>query len=187
MKKISIIGILVLFIFLISGCEEDNLYHLEMSVKDYGIVKMDLDKSVAPITVKNFVKLVKGGFYDGKTFHRVMKDFMIQGGSPTNDSNGGLKDRIKGEFMLNGVENSLSHKRGVVSMARSNDYNSASCQFFIVQKDSEDLDGKYAAFGWVTEGMDIIDEIANNTKVEDGNGTVLIENQPVIEYIKIVK
>lgn len=186
MKKIKLLLILLLMVTYVTGCDNANLRHVEMSVKDYGIIKLELDEDVAPITVKNFINLVNDGFYDGLTFHRIINDFMIQGGSPTKDTNGGLNNKIKGEFSQNGVENNISHKRGVISMARAQDPNSASCQFFIVQKDSTFLDGAYAAFGHVTEGMDIVDQIAENTKVEDDNGTVLLENQPVIEYIKVI-
>ncbi len=123
-------------------------------------IKLELYPDKAPITVENFLKLVGEGFYDGLIFHRVIKDFMIQGGDPTGTGMGGAKDKIKGEFLMNGVPNSLSHVRGVISMARAQNPNSASSQFFIVHKDSTFLDGQYAAFGRVTEGMDAVDEIA---------------------------
>ena len=140
----------------------------------------------APITCENFEKLVKDGFYDGLKFHRVVDGFMAQGGDPNGDGTGGSKETIKGEFSENGVENKLSHTRGAVSMARSSDPDSASSQFFIVQQDSTYLDGQYACFGYVTKGMDVVDEICDNTPVEDDNGTVKTENQPVIESIKII-
>ena len=114
----------------------------------------------APITCENFEKLVKEKFYDGLTFHRVVDGFMAQGGDPNGDGTGGSKETIKGEFSANGVENSLSHTRGVVSMARSAMPNSASSQFFIMHQDAPHLDGQYAAFGKVVEGMDVVDEIA---------------------------
>lgn len=123
-------------------------------------IKLELYPDKAPITVENFLKLVGEGFYDGLIFHRVIKDFMIQGGDPEGTGMGGAKDKIKGEFLMNGVPNSLSHQRGVISMARAQNPNSASSQFFIVHKDSTFLDGQYAAFGRVTEGMDAVDEIA---------------------------
>lgn len=186
MKKIINLLIIIVMVTLVTGCGNSNIYNVEISIKDYGIIKLELDKNIAPITVNNFVNLVKDGFYDGLTFHRIINGFMIQGGSPTGDGSGGLNNKIKGEFTKNGFENNLKHTRGVISMARGNDYNSASCQFFIVQNDSPHLDGLYASFGKVTEGMEIVDEIANNTKVEDKNGTVLKENQPIIEYIKII-
>ena len=122
-------------------------------------IKIELYPDVAPITVANFEKLVKEGFYDGLIFHRVISGFMIQGGDPMGTGMGGAKEKIKGEFLANGVRNDLKHTRGVISMARSNDPNSASSQFFIVQADSTYLDGQYAAFGKVTKGMDIVDKI----------------------------
>lgn len=162
-------------------------YNIEIDVKDYGVIKATLDGSVAPITVANFVKLTKEGFYDGLTFHRIIEGFMIQGGDPDGNGTGGSDETIKGEFEANGVENNLSHKRGVLSMARSNDPDSASSQFFIVQQDSTFLDGQYAAFGQVTEGMDIVDKICEYSNPTDDNGTIPKEEQPVINSIKIVE
>ncbi len=123
-------------------------------------IKLELYPEVAPITVENFTKLVKDGFYDGLIFHRVISGFMIQGGDPEGTGMGGSKDKIKGEFAENGVPNDLKHTRGVISMARTNFPNSASSQFFIMHKDSPFLDGKYAAFGKVVEGIEVVDEIA---------------------------
>ena len=127
---------------------------------DGGIIKLKLYPDVAPITVANFEKLVKEGFYDGLIFHRVINGFMIQGGDPTGTGMGGSPDNIKGEFASNGVVNNLSHTRGTISMARTMVKDSASSQFFIVHEDSTYLDGEYAAFGVVTEGMDVVDRIA---------------------------
>lgn len=160
-------------------------HHAVITVKDYGDIKLVLDGDTAPITVKNFVELAKSGFYDGLTFHRIIKGFMIQGGDPKGNGTGGSDKTIRGEFSKNGVENNIAHKRGVISMARSQDNNSASSQFFIMHKDGDYLDGSYAAFGHVTEGMDVVDKIAENTPVTDSNGTVLKENQPIIEKIVI--
>ena len=160
-------------------------HHAVITVKDYGDIKLVLDGDTAPITVKNFVELAKSGFYDGLTFHRIIKGFMIQGGDPKGNGTGGSDKTIRGEFSKNGVENNISHKRGVISMARSQDNNSASSQFFIMHEDGDYLDGSYAAFGHVTEGMDVVDKIAENTPVTDSNGTVLKENQPIIEKIVI--
>lgn len=161
-------------------------HHAEITIKDMGIISVELDGDAAPITVQNFMDLAESGFYDGLTFHRIMNGFMMQGGDPNGDGTGGSEQTIKGEFAENGVENDLSHTRGAISMARAQDMDSASSQFFIVHQDSTYLDGQYACFGYVTEGMDIVDAICENTKVEDGNGTVLAENQPVIESIKII-
>lgn len=156
-----------------------------INVKDYGTIEADLYDELAPITVENIKKLIGEKFYDGLTFHRIIKGFMIQGGDPKGDGTGGAPDTIKGEFAQNGVENNLSHTRGVLSMARSQDPDSASSQFFIVHKDSTYLDGQYAAFGKVTKGMEVVDEIAEKTPVTDGNGTVLKSNQPVIKSIRL--
>ena len=160
---------------------------VQITVKEYGTIEVALDEEAAPLTVENFLKLTEEGFYDGLTFHRIIDGFMIQGGDPKGNGTGGSDETIKGEFSENGVENPLSHTRGAISMARSQDYDSASSQFFIVQDDSTYLDGQYAAFGYVTEGMDVVDKICEDVSVEDQNGTVLPENQPVIESIKVVK
>ncbi len=123
-------------------------------------IELELYPEAAPITVKNFLKLVGEGFYDGLIFHRVIKGFMIQGGDPLGNGMGGAEEKIKGEFRANGVQNDLKHERGVISMARSFDPNSASSQFFIMHKDAPHLDGQYAAFGRVVSGMEAVDEIA---------------------------
>ena len=123
-------------------------------------IKLELYPEKAPITVENFLKLVGEGFYDGLTFHRVIKGFMIQGGDPEGTGMGGAKDKIKGEFRSNGVPNDIKHVRGVISMARSKMPDSASSQFFIVHENAPHLDGQYAAFGRVVEGMETVDEIA---------------------------
>lgn len=161
-------------------------HHIEIQVKDYGTIKAELDGDTAPITVANFLKLAESGFYDGLTFHRIIDGFMIQGGDPKGNGTGGADKTIKGEFSKNGVENKLSHVRGTLSMARSQDMDSASSQFFIVQSDSTYLDGQYAGFGTVTEGMDIVDQICKDTPVQDSNGTVSASDQPVIESIKVI-
>ncbi len=165
--------------------EVEEKYTAVIRVKDYGEITVELDGKTAPITVANFVKLAKSGFYDGITFHRIIEGFMIQGGDPTGTGMGGSEQTIKGEFSANGVENNIKHVRGVISMARSSDMNSASSQFFIMHEDASHLDGQYAAFGKVTKGMDIVDALATKTPVADSNGTVLAPNQPVIESITI--
>lgn len=159
----------------------------EIDIKDYGVIKLELDADIAPITVTNFVNLAKSGFYDGLTFHRIISGFMIQGGDPLGNGTGGSEETIKGEFSTNGVENSISHVRGTISMARSMENDSASSQFFIVHEDSTFLDGQYAAFGTVTEGIEVVDAICEAVAVEDDNGTVLTENQPVINSVKIIE
>lgn len=169
------------------GTEADGTltgkHHVEMEVKDYGTIKIELDADAAPITVNNFAKLVKEGFYDGLTFHRIISGFMIQGGDPDGNGTGGSSETIKGEFSENGVENPIKHVRGVISMARSMENDSASSQFFIMHEDADYLDGQYAAFGEVTEGMEVVDAICENTPVQDSDGTVDAADQPVIEKI----
>lgn len=160
---------------------------IAIEVEDYGTIHAVLDSENAPETVENFVNLVKEGFYDGLTFHRIIDGFMIQGGDPNGDGTGGSDQKIKGEFSQNGVENKISHKRGVLSMARAQDMDSASSQFFIVQADSDFLDGQYAGFGHVTEGMDIVDEICEKVTGQDANGVLPKENQPEIVSIRIVE
>ena len=190
MKKIMVILISILFVAFLFGCggssQLNGLHHAEIIVEDYGTIAVELDADTAPITVTNFVNLAKKGFYDGLTFHRIISGFMIQGGDPNGNGTGGSGKYIKGEFKANDIDNDIKHIRGVISMARSKQYNSASSQFFIVQEDDPSLDGLYAAFGHVTLGMDIVDKIANNTPVIDNNGTVLKANQPIIKTIKII-
>ncbi len=194
---VSIIVIIILLLvinILVNNKKEKNdmkdlltgKHYVEMKVKDYGTIELELDSDVAPITVTNFINLVNSKFYDGLTFHRIIDGFMIQGGDPLGNGTGGSSKTIKGEFSENGIKNSISHVRGVISMARSSDYNSASSQFFIVQKDTTSLDGQYAAFGKVISGVDVVDKIAK-VKVEDDNGTVSKENQPVIESIRVTQ
>lgn len=162
-------------------------HHAEIVIAEYGKLELELDADVAPITVTNFVNLAKKGFYNGLTFHRIMSGFMIQGGDPNRDGTGGSEETIKGEFKSNGIENTMSHKRGVISMARTqNDPDSASSQFFIVQADSDFLDGDYAAFGKVTAGMDIVDKICQSVQPIDNNGTVPADQQPKITAIKVI-
>ena len=195
-KKTAIVFILI-FLVLLGGLiaykklkKEDEKVtgkvNVLIKVKEYGDIKVELDADVAPITVNNFVKLVNDHFYDGLTFHRIMSNFMIQGG------NGALKGRnaetIKGEFSSNGVENNISHVRGVISMARTSIKDSASSQFFITNADATFLDGNYAGFGVVTEGMEVVDKITEVVapKALDNNGTIATDDQPVIETIEVI-
>ena len=159
----------------------NGLYHI------YGVGSgIELDADTAPISVTNFVNLAKEGFYDGLTFHRIISGFMIQGGDPSGNGTGGSDKEIKGEFSSNGITNDIAHDRGVISMARSNDPDSASSQFFIMHQDSPHLDGNYAAFGHVTSGIEIVDQICENTPVQDDNGTVNADDQPVIKTIRVI-
>ena len=161
-------------------------HHVTIEVEGNGTIECALNANVAPITVANFCKLANEGFYDGLTFHRVIEGFMIQGGDPNGDGTGGSDTTIKGEFSANGVENPLSHVRGTISMARSSAYDSASSQFFIMHKTNTSLDGQYAAFVNVTSGIEVVDAIAQNTPVQDSNGTVAAADQPKIAKISVV-
>ena len=182
----ALCAILAVFCFASCGEKGIGIHHAEITVKDMGVISVELDGDTAPITVQNFMDLANEGFYDGLTFHRIIDGFMIQGGDPNHNGTGGSEKTIKGEFSANGVENNISHTRGTISMARSIDMDSASSQFFIVQTDSTSLDGQYAGFGHVTSGMEIVDQICKDAVVTDNNGSVDYENQPVIESIKII-
>jgi peptidyl-prolyl cis-trans isomerase B (cyclophilin B) len=179
-------GVLIWALTSGSGSGESGKHHVAITVRDYGTITVELDADAAPITVQNFLDLAGSGFYDGLTFHRIMEGFMIQGGDPEGTGMGGSDKTIKGEFSANGVENPLSHTRGAISMARSSAMDSASSQFFIVQKDSTFLDGQYACFGYVTDGMDVVDAIAADAQPTDGNGTIPADQQPVIESVKVL-
>ena len=162
-------------------------HHVRIVVRDYGTIEAELYADRAPQTVANFCHLAQDGFYDGLTFHRVVPGFMIQGGDPAGDGTGGSDQTIPGEFSANGFSNTLSHARGVISMARSNDYDSASSQFFIMQEATPSLDGQYAAFGRVTSGMEVVDAICEQVPVaDDVTGLVAPEDQPVIERVEVV-
>ena len=159
---------------------------VKIKVKDYGSIMVELDYDSAPLTVENFVDLVEDGFYDGLTFHRIIEGFMAQGGGYEIDGSRKPAKTIKGEFKSNGVTNNISHKRGVISMARATDPNSASSEFFIVHQDYPSLDGKYAAFGKVIDGMDVVDKIVSDSNPIDDNGSIAIEDRPVIESITLL-
>ena len=168
-----------------STITEKVTHEVVIEVQDYGTIKAVLYGEAAPITVENFVKLAGEGFYDGLTFHRIIDGFMIQGGDPKGNGTGGSDQTIKGEFAQNGFDNPIQHLRGVLSMARSSMPDSASSQFFIMHEVSPWLDGAYAAFGCVTEGIEVVDAICQKTPVTDGNGTVAKANQPKILSVKV--
>ena len=168
-----------------SAAEPIGKYTAVIDIADYGAIILELDGDSAPLTVANFVKLAKDGFYDGLTFHRIMDGFMMQGGDPNGNGTGGSDETIPGEFSANGCDNPISHTRGTISMARAQDPNSASSQFFICQADSTFLDGSYAAFGRVTDGMDVVDAICADAQPTDDNGTIPPEAQPVINSVTI--
>ena len=191
MKRLLSVILLCTLIFTLGACggnneeggaEVDNSNVVVITMENGGTIKLELYPDIAPVTVENFKKLVSEKFYDGIVFHRVVSGFMIQGGDPTGTGMGGSDENIKGEFLANGVENSLSHERGVISMARSQNYDSASSQFFICHGDSTFLDGQYAAFGRVIEGMEVVDEIASVPV----NGETPV-NPPVIKTIRFAE
>lgn len=158
---------------------------VQIDIKDYGTITFALDSENAPITVENFVKLVKEGFYNGLTFHRIIAGFMMQGGDPEGTGMGGSDEKIKGEFTANGVANRISHVRGAISMARSRSFDSASSQFFIVHEDSTFLDGQYAAFGYVIDGIEVVDKVCTSARPSDNNGSIPKGAQPVITSITL--
>ena len=168
-----------------SGEYASGTHHATIEVEGYGAIKLELDADVAPVTVTNFAKLAGEGFYDGLTFHRIIEGFMAQGGDPDGNGTGGSDEKIVGEFSDNGHPNSISHVRGTISMARSQAFNSASSQFFIMQADTPSLDGQYAAFGHVTEGMDVVDAMCEAARPTDNNGTIAAADQPRIASVKM--
>ncbi len=192
-RFIALFALFCLSLQLIPSCGEKEIdpslsYVAEIDVEGYGLITAELRGDKAPVTVSNFVSLAKSGFYDGLTFHRVMKGFMIQGGDPAGNGSGGSGKTIKGEFSANGVDNPLKHTRGALSMARrSSGYDTAGSQFFIVHADRPDLDGNYAVFGYVTGGMEVVDKICDSIIPLDNNGKVAEEDKPVIRSIRIIE
>ena len=188
-------------VYYVTGAGKDyakdhDVVYVDINVKKYGTITLLLDKTAAPKTVENFLNLVRAGFYDGLTFHRIMEDFMIQGGDPDGNGTGGnvdgtgKKQTIVGEFSDNGwTANGYSHKRGVISMARSEGYDTASSQFFICNADATSLDGKYAAFGYVVDGLIVVDKITEDyiKYADTANNNIIAKrrNQPVIQSITI--
>ena len=174
MKKIIAVFIILSLCICLTSCKEeenmnypfeilnsDTKVNAEITIKNMGVIKLELYPDVAPVSVSNFVHLAESGFYNGLIFHRVIEGFMIQGGDPDGIGTGGPGYSIKGEFSANGVKNDISHERGVISMARSNDFNSAGSQFFIMHADGGYLDGQYAAFGRVIDGIEVVDKVAS--------------------------
>lgn len=192
-KYIVMVGLIILMIVGLNWPVDSDLlsgkHNIEINIKEYGKIELELDADTAPITVTNFIKLINEKFYNGLTMHRIIDGFMIQGGDPDGNGTGGSSETIKGEFSANGVKNDISHVRGVISMARNNQsMDSASSQFFIMHKDSPHLDGQYAAFGKVTKGIEVVDEIVENvSEFGDDNGLIPSDKQPIIEYIKVLK
>lgn len=165
--------------------ESNKTYFADIDIEGYGVITVKLDQDSAPITTENFVALAEDGFYDGLTFHRIIAGFMMQGGDPTGTGMGGSDENIVGEFSMNGYSNTLSHTRGAISMARSMDPDSASSQFFIVHEDSTFLDGQYAAFGYVTEGIEVVDRVCEEARPIDQNGTIPRDRHPVMNSVTI--
>ena len=202
---VAVVALIIAGVFLLGGQEKtptviptttptavpeivpEASHWIEIDIEGYGVITAELYSNAAPITVANFVKLAEEGFYDGLTFHRIIDGFMMQGGCPNGDGLGGSGTNIKGEFASNGVNNPLLHERGVLSMARAYDPDSASSQFFIMHQASPWLDGEYAAFGRVLTGMEIVDAICQNTPVSGDNGAVAREDQPIINSIRVVE
>ena len=188
--KISIVVAIVAALAVIGvgiflGIQNSKVYYADIAIENYGTITVELDRKAAPITVDNFVELAKSGFYDGLTFHRIIDGFMMQGGDPEGNGTGDSGKEIKGEFAENGWDNPIKHTRGVISMARGKPYDSGSCQFFIVHQDYPSLDGKYAAFGRVISGIEIVDKVCGDAQPTDGNGTIPPKMQPVITSITI--
>ena len=189
MKRLLKILAAVFLLISVTACtkketsEDSEIIHVEIAIKDYGTMLVELYPDVAPETVENFVKLVKENFYDGNSFHRIIDGFMIQGGM---DTSGNVK-RIKGEFASNGFDNELKHTEGVISMARAKDPDSASSQFFIMVGDAPWLDGEYAAFGKVIDGLQVAKKIASDARPVDNNGSIAESDRPIIESIRIVE
>ncbi len=168
-----------------SATIDDPTHYAEIVMRDHGTITVALNANAAPKTVENFKMLADDHFYDGLSFHRIMEGFMMQGGDPRSDGTGGSRDNVVGEFSANGIENPLSHVRGAISMARTESYDSATSQFFIVHEDSLFLDGEYAAFGYVIDGMDIVDTICTTVEPLDDNGTIEIGDQPVMRTVTV--
>jgi len=197
--KIKHIILITLLLVLLTACgstEAENTYtppaldtevtyFADIDIADFGIVTIKLEQESAPITCANFVKLANEGFYDGLTFHRIIPDSIMQGGDPEGNGTGGSGNPIIGEFKKNGHDNALKHTRGAIAMARSKDKNSASSQFYICRNDCDSLDGKYAVFGYVTEGIEVVDKVCDTIEPANTTGVVLPEDKPVINSVKI--
>lgn len=197
LTKLLALALTLTMLFSLTACESKKYskatqaapigkHHVEIEVENYGVIKVELDGDAAPITVQNFLDLANAGYFNGSTFHRIIKGFVAQGGRAPANWTGEQARSIIGEFTANSQTNSLKHKRGTISMARQQyDYNSASSEFFICHQDCPSLDGQYAAFGQVTEGMDVVDKMVE-VPVTDDNGTVPAEYQPVIKEVRVI-
>lgn len=190
MKRLFALLLSAMLLLCLFGCGEEKekledgaVYYADIVIEDYGTITVQLDQEAAPVTVENFINLANSGFYNGLTFHRIIEGFMMQGGAAKNAAD--TPDSIVGEFTANGHENPLEHTRGAISMARTNLPDSASSQFFIVHQDSPHLNGQYACFGYVTEGIEVVDAVCESATPSDNNGTIPEAQQPVITSVTI--
>ena len=189
-KKIAVLLVLATFLCLLAGCGGNKTWsgthHAEIVVEGYGTITVELNGDVAPITTSNFLNLAKKGFYNNSTFYRVIDGFAIYGGDPKGNGTGTSGTTIEGEFTANGVANSLTNTRGAIGMARGTHYNSASCQFYILQSDATYLDGDFAVFGYVISGQNVVDQICSGVTSTGADGYVAAGSQPVITKINVI-
>jgi len=190
-RSLALTLALVLLLCALAGCGGGSkswkgTHHAEIVVEEYGTITIEINADIAPITASNFLNLAKKGFYDGNSFYRVIDGFAIYGGDPNGNGTGTSGTTIEGEFTANGVANSLTNTRGAIGMARGTHYNSASCQFYILQSDATYLDGDFAVFGYVIEGINVVDQICAGTATTGSDGYVASANQPVIKEIKVI-
>lgn len=190
-RSLALTLALVLLLCTLAGCGGGSkswkgTHHAEIVVEEYGTITIEINADIAPITASNFLNLAKKGFYDGNSFYRVIDGFAIYGGDPNGNGTGTSGSTIEGEFTANGVANSLTNTRGAIGMARGTHYNSASCQFYILQSDATYLDGDFAVFGYVISGLNVVDQICAGTPTTGSDGYVAAANQPVIKEIKVV-
>ena len=190
-RSLALTLALVLLLCTLAGCGGGSkswkgTHHAEIVVEEYGTITIEINADIAPITASNFLNLAKKGFYDGNSFYRVIDGFAIYGGDPNGNGTGTSGSTIEGEFTANGVANSLTNTRGAIGMARGTHYNSASCQFYILQSDATYLDGDFAVFGYVISGLNVVDQICAGTATTGSDGYVAAANQPVIKEIKVV-
>ena len=188
-RTLTILLVLVLALSLFSGCGDktwNGKHDVEITVKNFGTIKLEINADEAPATASNFLNLAKKGFYNNLTIYRAIDGFAIYGGDPNKNGTGSSGTTIPGEFRSNGYNNPLSNTRGAIGMARGVNKDSASCQFYILQNDATYLDGDFAVFGKVTEGMDVVDAIAASVSVTGSDGHITKENQPVISSVKVL-
>ena len=190
-RSLALALALLMLLCTLAGCGGGSkswkgTHHAEIVVEEYGTITIEINADIAPITASNFLNLAKKGFYDGNSFYRVIDGFAIYGGDPNGNGTGTSGTTIEGEFTANGVANSLTNTRGAIGMARGTHYNSASCQFYILQSDATYLDGDFAVFGYVISGINVVDQICAGTATTGSDGYVASANQPVIKEIKVL-